>query len=373
MELIYDLTSGRIRLSAEGSVQRERVTPEHLRSTNYDDQYDFHTFCYDAFEIDGHAVMVCPPLLNFEKLARLNHDDLANLQINRRKKVDVISVKDLSAEDMFTVDVADQSFYPTLGRNRRNAFAGRKAILTMFKFEPLAWLQEWVEFNVRYHGADAALIYCNDLPHAKPQQVLEALESVDGLKTIGVVDFPFPYGPGNGAWEAHFCQFGMLEHARLKYLADAEAVLVGDIDELVITSDHRSAFAILGECPDGFAMFGGKFVSTATASDPSKPILERRHRDYCFVSPRSVGTPEYVGTKWMISPKKTGAAQWLTHRVVGFPARSLRSEIELRHYLNMSTGWNENRPPSIHAPEFDPELVAAYQRVGWDRTGVGKE
>lgn len=369
MDLILDETTARIRLPEGGDLMRDRVTAVEKRTPDYDEKYDSHTFCYDAFDVEGSTVLVCPPLLNLEDETRVNGrkiDDDVMLRAERRRKVDLIHVDGLSASQVFTVDLGGASFKRTAAPNHRKVFAGRRVILTMFKFEPLMWLREWIEFNIRYHKADAALIYCNDLPDLKPQQVVDELGDIDGLRALGVVDFPFPYGPGRGLWNANFCQFGMLEHARLKYLAEAGGVLVGDIDELVITSDHRSAFEILDESREGYLLFGGKFVSTATGEEAIKHVLERRHRHYHFVSSRAVGIHSTVGTKWMIAPLKTRSAQWQTHQVNGFAALEPRDDVELRHFLHISTGWKETRPPAIHQPEYDADLITAYRRVGWE-------
>lgn len=369
MDLIFDETAARIRLPIDGKLERDRVTPVEERTSDYDEKYDLHTFCYDAFDVEGSAVLVCPPLLNLELVARIDRDKISSdgtLRVERRKKVDVIHAGGWSADRKFTVDLNGIPFERMVGRSRREAFADRRVVLTMFKFEPLVWLREWIEFNIHYHGADAALIYCNDLPHLTPQQVVDGLSNIDGLVALGVVDFPFPYGPGRGLWDANFCQFGMLEHARLKYLAEAKGVLVGDIDELVITSDHRSAFATLDESSEGYLLFGGKFAGAATGEEASKPVLDRRHRHYRFVSTQAVGTNPVVGTKWIIAPQKNKSAQWQTHRVNGFATKELRNDVELRHFLHMSTGWKETRPPSLHQPEIDAALAAAYRRVGWE-------
>lgn len=369
MNLILDETAARIQLPTDSKLARDRITPAEARTSDYDEKYDFHTFCYDAFDVEGAAALVGPPLLNLEPVANINYDRIARnalLHIDRRRKVDVIHAEGWSAGRTFTVDLGGLAFNRTVGRNHRKAFAGRKVILTMFKFEPLVWLREWIEFNVRYHGADAALIYCNDLPHLTPQQVIDGLSDIDGLTTLCVVDFPFPYGPDRGLWDANFCQFGMLEHARLKYLTEASGVLVGDIDELVITSDHRSAFAILDESNEGYLFFGGKFVSTATGEEATKPVLDRRHRHYCFVSSTVAGAHPFVGTKWIIAPAKAGSAQWQTHRVSGFATQQLRTDVELRHFLHISTGWKESRPPALHQPEYDTAIAAAYRQVGWE-------
>lgn len=368
MDLILDETAAQIRLPVGGSLVRDRVTPVEARTPDYDERYDLHTFCYDAFDVEGSAVLVCPPLLNLKAVTRIDRDKIgsdATLRVDHRKKVDVIHAEGWSAGRPFMVELDGRSFERVVGRNWRKAFSGRRVILTMFKYEPLVWLQEWIEFNVRYHGADAALIYCNDLPHLTPQQVVDGLSGIDGLAVLGVVDFPFPYGPDRGLWDANFCQFGMLEHARLKYLAKADGVLVGDIDELVVTADHRSAFATLDESIEGYVLFGGKFVSAETGEEAAKQVLDRRHRHYHFASRRAAGTHPFVGTKWMVAPQKAGSAQWQTHRVSGFATQKPHTDVELRHYLPISTGWKESRPPSLQQPEYDAALAIAYQRVGW--------
>lgn len=366
MDVILDETVARIRLPADGPLVRDRITPVEARPADYDEKYDLHTFCYDAFEIEGAAALVCPPLLNLERIARLEGAtiDGATFGIDRRRKVDVIQATDWSAGRRFMVDLGGLPFERVVGASGRKAFAGRRAVLTMFKYEPLAWLRDWIEFNVGYHDADAALIYCNGLPDLTPREVVDGLRDIGGLATLAVVDFPFPYGPDRGLWNANFCQYGMLEHARLKYLSEAQGVLVGDIDELIVTSGEVSAFDVLQETGSGYLLVGGEFVTNRAGRDAETPVSLRRHWNYDYISPLAE-TGHNAGTKWLVAPKRTGAVQWQTHDIRGLGPVEPSDDVELRHFLHMTVGWKNARPGGTQATRHDPKLAAAYRKIGW--------
>ena len=366
MDVILDETAARIRLPANSGLTRDRVTPVEARTPDYDQKYDLHTFCYDVFDIEGAAALVCPPLLNLERAVQLDGRKLGDrlFQIDRRRKVDVIRAEGWSAGRPFTADLDGLPFERSVSPNGRAAFAGRRAVLTMFKFEPLLWLHDWIEFNIRYHGADAALIYCNDLPHLTPQQVVDGLRDIPGLATLGVVDFPFPYGPDRGLWNANFCQYGMLEHARLKYLSEAQGVLAGDIDELILTSNQTPAFDILDTSESGYLLVGGEFVSNEAGSDPDTPVLQRRYWRYDHISPR-VESGFDAGTKWLVAPKRTPTVQWQTHNIRGLGPIAPRDDLDLRHFIHMTVGWKNARPSGATETRYDSKLTAAYRRVGW--------
>jgi len=335
--------------------------------SDFDERYDFHTFCYDTFEQGGSAVQVCPPLLNFHAEAQLDGAALASteaISVQRRRKVDVIGVRGRTVGCSVKVAIGGIHFERNVAANGCQLFAGRRVILTMFKYEPLSWLRQWVEFNIRYHGIEAALIYCNDMPHMQPQDVLDGLAGIRGLEALGVVSFPFPYGPLSGMWRARFCQFGMLEHARLKYLSDAQGVLWGDIDELVLTSDHRPIFALLDDTDDGYLAFSGKYVSTDKTAEIPVSVEARRFQYFRHVDDQA-NHGHGVAGKWAVAPGRTGDTQWLTHFLADRASRPHDNRIAMRHFLNMNVGWNADRPTHSLSLAPDALLEQAYRKVGW--------
>ena len=54
-------------------------------------------------------------------------------------------------------------------------------------------------------------------------------------------------------WDLNYAQFGVLEHARHRFLSLAEAVVNADVDELVVTKAKVSIFELVSRSETGIS------------------------------------------------------------------------------------------------------------------------
>ncbi|MBV1901439.1 MAG: hypothetical protein KUG56_07180 [Kordiimonadaceae bacterium] len=255
----------------------------------------------------------------------------------------------------------------TVNDNNSDIFAGRRVVFTMFKYEPLPWLVDWADFNVKYHGADALLVYHNNSVHYSTAEISEALAAVEGLERVVVVHWPFKYGPGadgTGHWDSTFCQLGMFAQARARYLAKAKSVLNTDIDELVITEGHKSLFEMAEQSTEGYVPFGGVAIAgEETVADASE---HRRHKDFTRRGDTPFGGA--VGRKWVVVPHLCQPEnQWVVHGVKGMAVNeALSAKATLCHFMGISTHWKPGANRGWKNARKFPRLEEAYAKIGWE-------
>ncbi|WCL55144.1 hypothetical protein [Gimibacter soli] len=372
-------------LAENGPVLREAPRPPELQQPGYDAAFDKRTLFYDTFiPAGGRKVrLLGPSLLNLESelvgsritVTRgdtyLEHvvqeDDIVSLR--KIFRMDVPLPQNEAGDVFLKLESARLGTHEVQVRfNRVPAFTGRKVLFTLFKYEPLAWIRDWVEFNIRYHGADAVLLYNNDSPLYTTEEIAAGIADIPGLREAAVVEWSFPYGPGaykDSKWDSNFCQFGVFDHARWRFLVRAAGVLNTDIDELLVTHDHRSIFDILEETPSGFLRFEGNWVTGARELDMARPVEERRHRDYDLMGGDS--WDDSFSGKWAVVPRKTRPRQqWCTHFITGKDNQFVpREEMFVRHFCNINMNWKKDRSGPLLNERSDTALIEAYRRVGW--------
>src|SRR6516165_1049964 len=142
--------------------------------------------------------------------------------------------------------------------NHCNIFRERRVVLTLSRDNELQWIRDWTHFFVRKHGADAVLLYDNASTKYESDEIREVINSVPGLAVGVVVDWPFRYGIQDHSYPewSDFCQYGVLEHARHRFLAGARAVVNADIDEFPITKRGESLFDIALRSGTGYLKYG---------------------------------------------------------------------------------------------------------------------
>lgn len=160
----------------------------------------------------------------------------------------------------------------------------------------------------------------------------------------------FPYGPSGGRagavngvepdWDSDFCQTGMLQHARFRFLPRARSVLSVDIDELVLGTTGRSIFAAAESAPGGLVKFEGRWISTANPRLGDREAC--RHAHFTLRDPVD-GQP--CPAKWCAVPGKVPAsASWTVHNLFGANANKRTSgEFAYRHMRAISTSWKYDR------------------------------
>lgn len=343
--------------------------PKSQRQDNYDELFDANTLFYDSVRLDGGISFIGPPLLNLEtvlsqsvfsgsngKPLRMVHNSLDRTAITRLDGDEDTDVVNIHSSEMSLSAVASP--------NLRDLFEGTNALVTKSKDNRLTWISDWVKFHVAEQKIDAVLIYDNNSSQYGPEDVLEAI-SVPGIKVAVVVHWPFKFGPQGGSWnglkgapwDSDFCEYGIMEHARQRFLGRAGGVLNVDIDELVITKGDDTVFDILADLDCGAISFTGRWIETAGRHGTSESFA-----DYSYYDKRRAPTT----IKWAISPTKIPeATQWKTHMIAGVKMVPSPTTMH-RHFMGISSNWKWQRSTDRDLAghhERDQELLTAFGRA----------
>lgn len=357
----------RLELDPSQALRRIAPRPHEMRQPDYEQKFDFLTVFYDCFaSIDRRfRILIGPPLANLQQAVLpaierdfcrrwpvqasvRNLDRLSSLRVKSRMKK-VRLERGLFAQDYIAVQP-----------NHCALFRGRKVLLTKSKDNDLVWIKDWLHFFAHHHGADAVLFYHNggaaDLP-----AIHHAMAAVQGIDVVQIVHWPYIWGPVGGPmniWDSDYCQHGMLEHARHRFLARAAAVVNADVDEFVITRDHQSLFDLVQQSQSGYLRYGGHWVENAPSMEDPIP---RRHMHYIY---RSRTPPEQpVEAKWSVIPSRCPPdSQWLVHVVAEMQQDvELSSQASIRHFKAINTNWKMPRwlpeRPNELEHKVDEELL----------------
>ena len=237
-------------------------------------------------------------------------------------------------------------------------FRGKRVLLTKSKNNDLTWIRDWATFYVANHGCNAVLFYDNASARYGTQEIHETLSSIAGLETVVVVGWPYRYGVNagpSGMWDSDFGQYGVLEHARHRFLAWADAVVNADLDELVVTRSGESIFNLVRRSRTGYLEYPGIMIENATDMNDGDA---RRHCHYIFRR----APPRPATVKWAVVPSRCSArAQWCVHLVTEMlPDTSASARVAHRHFAAITTNWKDRRwflerPSELH--QVDEELV----------------
>lgn len=367
----------RLELDPSQALRRVARRPHELRQPDYEHNFDFLTVFYDCFAaIDGpFRILVGPPLANLQEavvpaIKRAFHrwwpaqplvrnlDRLSSLRI-KSHRMKVRLKRGLFAQDQIVVQP-----------NYCGLFRDRKVLLTKSKNNDLVWIRDWVHFFARHHGADAVLLYHNG-DAAEVPAIQRAVGSVPGIAAVQIVHWPYLWGPVGGPmdqWDSDYCQHGVLEHARHRFLTLAAAVVSADIDEFVITRDRQPLFNLVQRSQSGYLCYRGFWVENATSVDGTMP---RRHMHYVY---RSLTPPEReVAPKWAVVPSRCPQdSQWLVHKVTGMQRDvELSNQASIRHFKAINTNWKMPR----WRPERPNELEQAVDKelVPWLKVFKGSD
>ncbi len=361
-----------IEIDEASPLRRQSDRPDATES--FQEAFDSRTLLYDAYfsNLTGKIELLCPPLLNLA--TRIDSIRLDGVPVRpttqkpdrlERLQVDAPSqARDLT----LGIEFAGEEFCFNITRTN-SFFSERRVLLTMFRYEPLEWVADWIKFHIANHGADACLIYCNFVPDDKVARLADRLDSIEDLKSAAIVQWNFPYGPAGAAcgpnpWLWCYCKAGMFEHARTRFLYDASFVLNLDVDELAVVENGMSVFSLLENSGAGALIFNEKQITQHDGHKLGAPE-ERRHCEFVHFY-RSSGEAT-AKTKWVVSPQLTGReGQWLTHGVRNIRRKKATEGCWFAHILPMNMGWKSSSRTKTIARGFVSEHVKrAYERADW--------
>jgi hypothetical protein len=268
-------------------VRREPPRPPELRQADYLDKFDHDTLAYDAFPAGDTVRLSGPPLLNLgaglsEAVWRLDGAEvtatLGDLDRTQESWLDASA----SGGERLTVTLGEATCGTEVSESGVDWFRDRLTLVTKSKNNELQWIADWARFHASKHGVDAILLYDNGSDRYRPEDVLAALD-VPGIEVAVVVSWPFKFGPQGGNWEgltnapwdSDFCEYGILEHARRRFLSEATGVLNHDIDELVVT-ENAGVFDLLTASGSGAIRYRSRWIDTPRGTTTAPP----RFADY---------------------------------------------------------------------------------------------
>jgi tetratricopeptide (TPR) repeat protein len=341
-------------LGLHSPVLRRPMRPIVLRHGDFDDKYDFHTVFYDCFwSADGKSLkLIGPALMNLEADLKLRFfampggEELTPVAVPR-VFITELNIKAPRKLQALRIESSAGTAFVVPQPNLSSLFEGRRVLMTLSQNNELEWIRDWIIWHQRLHGCDAVLVYDNNSTRYDVSELKGCLASIPGITGLAL-NWPFRYGPFDGRlpltydlWEGHFSQFGMLEHARYRFLTTARCALNLDIDELVTCPGGKSICKLTEASPRGHLKFSGKWVEThrSSGTDPaSKPL----HRDFWH---RKAERTQGCENKYAVVPSRVpDSAQFGVHDIFGYVDSKLPDGIELRHFKALNTNWSVDRP-----------------------------
>lgn len=351
-------------LSLDPSNDRRRNFPPEF-SPGRDAHFDALTIFYDCLKsADGSRIIFLgPPLANLEtevvaairrvfNLSGEAHPFLLNTIRHSYMWLPAQQICDDLPSGIFRQDRI------VVQPNLSDVFSGKRVLFSLSKDNELLWIKDWVYFYARKHGCDAVLLYDNASTAYNSAELSETIGSIPGIKTAIVVDWPFPYGVTG---YSNFSQFGMLEHARRRFLAFADGAVNADVDELIITSDGSSIFDLLRQSRTGYLRYNRRWIENASNVSHDK---RRRYKDYVYFAHE---IEPLVRPKWAIVPSRCPEeGWWRVHGVDGVqPDLKISGKLLARHFKAINTNWKDERSraelPENHNYRVDDELVKWLQ------------
>jgi hypothetical protein len=403
-----DLYLSTVRLSDFG-LRREAPRPLGDRTPDYESLFDYDTLFYDVFHAGDARRIIClgPPLLNCEEalskvVFRVPAAKEAMIWTYRPPRSHLqpscqfwLTGPEIAAAENVTMELGGRRIDIPVRPSGYPRLSGRRVLVTLSKNNPLPWIRDWAQFNVRTHGADAVLFYDNGSTAYDPADVRACLNDLHGVADVLVVPWKFPFGPGVGRQnkqDSFYCQPGALEHARWRFCGRARGVLNTDIDELVVVRSGASIFDRAERSGKAAIVFPGLWVEALAG--PSGRSAIARHTDCVHgqrgqaimrrmvPSNRLLRISRLLRTKWIVLPERCpDDVDWGVHDI--YPARrqtrrETRSwrlrprDVLYRHFRQINTGWKTPRwlvrrySPVRHL--YDAELARALAIAFPERT-----
>ena len=258
-------------LPAHATIRRRSPRPPERRQENYDELFDSQTVFCDAFMIGERIVLVGPPLLNLEELflgATYTIDGQSLQQrplTHRLDRAHRLEIPWGMGADDLTVRYGEYAATLRVRADLSQPLVGKTVLLAMQRNNPLHWLRDWARFFIAINKVNGIVLYDMASTEYDASGLIAALDDLPGLDSLIVVNWPYKYGvqPASAGqpWDSDFCQYVAWEHARLRFLQQAEAVTIADVDELFLAEDFRTIFEHAAESASGAIYFQQRFMS----------------------------------------------------------------------------------------------------------------
>ncbi len=357
-------------------VNRTAPRPMELRNANYNAQFDWDTVLYDVYRSGKYVVMQGPPLFNMEQMFLSGVKEKYSANYIKRHRAFDLWISEANSEIDLKTALGDVKL--SIQPDENNRFSGKRVLLTLSKDNDMLWIADWIRFHIAYHQCDAVLFYNNNSRKYTSSELSEYLKSTFPNIPVVVVDWHYKYGAQGGVsggvdgqsapWDSDFCQTGVLQHARFRFLQKASSVLNCDIDELVVSDGNPySIFEYAEKSLLGTVYFEGVWISSTTPS--SEQPLQRRHGDYFYFDLDHTAKCPF---KWCTRPSRNSRRfnTWTAHEITNMPRRMvLNKQVRYRHFKAISDNWKWERDKRsafpLEAHEKDVQLENALKTHGF--------
>lgn len=349
-------------------VRRTPPRSPFLRYSDYLEKFDDRTLFFDVFLCPNRGntvVAIGPKLRNLwtdlqPKFFDPRNNTELQVKIDRLISVDIITI---NCETPLPYLILETSFFEAkihVSPSKSESFNQKNCAITLQKDNDPIWIKDWIQFYSSEHGADTFIIYDNNSERYSPDNLGQLLSEhlPDGCH-VSIMSWPFKYGPNDHRrphtiWlaDSDYCQRGMLEHARRRFLTDAAGVISVDIDELIFRENRMTLYDALKISKTGYIEVPGVMIEANTAS-PSETV---RHKNYFKIG--SSETVESSPAKWAAVPSKLSpTVQWSQHSVVGANICPQSSNFCFGHFRAINTNWDLHSPNtlSISRTGLDPD------------------
>jgi hypothetical protein len=340
--------------------KRHSPRPDHLKPLDYDEKFDAKTLAFDVFMSDDKLVFSGPPaygLDNFFKAENFKIDGESIQFTPQIQKLDRVQRNWLKSEkeiQYFQWQYADIEFNIKVNSHQHDLFRDKKVLFTLSKNNKFEWICDWIKFYKKIHQIDAVLFYDNNSDNYSLEDLKQYLIKENLGVDIVLIAWNFKYGPQGGVstgfkkapWDSDFCQYGMMEHAKERFLKYAKGVINVDIDELIINEAGTSIFNDLEQYPA--LHIGGKWIESIPL-DKNAPVL---FNNFFYLDKKNYKS-DY---KWCISPQKIEyEAQWKVHTVRSKKLKISKNFYYL-HYKAINYNWKVRRTDFVDYNEAQHRL-----------------
>ena len=342
-------------------LMRRDIHEEIADPESYYKRYDQKTLFYDCFldQTGTQVILLGPRLFNLSRLLdetdfRLDGVPVKPLTVEKLSRCSVVTLP--AAGGMPSVLTLSHDRFGgniPVGASFIEAYRGTNALFALSKNNKLSWIQDWLHYNHKVHGANAVVFADNVSTDYSREELVRAIAGVEGIEQATMVRARYRFGPTEEKYDnALFLQRSLAELFRRRFLGAARAVINADIDELFHSKSGRSIFDATARSESGYVRADARWVYV----DNIKGEFLPRHWHHGFVTKR--GKPK-SNRKYAVAPAGAQAGrQWLTHFIQS-RRDPVDPDFELWHFRNLNTGWKEDRSIGSEALEAYPPLQDA--------------
>lgn len=201
-------------------------------------------------------------------------------------KYDRVDLKCTNPEGRLEMTFNGFKFETKINNTQYELFSGQRVLFTLSRNNDIDWIKDWMRWHHRMHGADGLILADNSSELYSPEELRDALSSVEGFQSVVIVPANFPFGPGletaTNVSDAKFLQVGISNLVLRRFLMNALSVAFIDIDELIIGSGARSIFEAAERSYIGLVVIEGRWRHLSANFDTSKE--KPTHSDHLYES-----------------------------------------------------------------------------------------